>query len=281
MTHWLGIDYGTSNTVAVLRWPDGRTRPLLFDGSPLLPSAVYAAGADQLLVGRDAERQARLDPARFELNPKRRVDDGELLLADVVLPVTAAVAATLRRVAEEAARAAGAPPTRVILTYPAAWGARRRSLLVDAAAQAGLPQPTLVPEPVAAAAYFATVLGHRVAVGGHVVVYDLGAGTFDVSVVRRDPDGYAVIEVDGMPDFGGADLDAILIDRVRGAIEPTAPQAWRALAAPYDTTTRRAFRMLWDDARGAKESLSRQASVGLHVPLVDRDVVLGREDFET
>jgi len=37
----LGVDFGTSNTVAVLRWPDGRTKPLLFDGSPLLPAAVY------------------------------------------------------------------------------------------------------------------------------------------------------------------------------------------------------------------------------------------------
>ncbi|GIL25078.1 hypothetical protein NUM_03330 [Actinocatenispora comari] len=57
----LGIDYGTSNTVAMLRWPDGRTRPLLFDSSPLLPSAVYLTPEGTLLSGRDAQHSTRLD----------------------------------------------------------------------------------------------------------------------------------------------------------------------------------------------------------------------------
>jgi molecular chaperone DnaK (HSP70) len=57
----LGIDFGTSHTAAILRWPDGHSRPLLFDGSPLLPSAVYAEPGGRLLVGRDAIHAARLD----------------------------------------------------------------------------------------------------------------------------------------------------------------------------------------------------------------------------
>ena len=61
----LGIDFGTSHTVAVLRWPDGRVRPLLFDGSPLLPSAVYYDPARGLIVGRDAVRSARLAPGEL------------------------------------------------------------------------------------------------------------------------------------------------------------------------------------------------------------------------
>src|SRR3954465_4676828 len=80
--HALGIDFGTSNTVAVARWPDGRARPLLVDGSPLLPSAVYAEPGGELNVGRDAVHSARLDPARFEPNPKRRIDDGTVLLGE-------------------------------------------------------------------------------------------------------------------------------------------------------------------------------------------------------
>ena len=55
----LGVDFGTSNTVAVLRSPDGRARSLLVDGSPLLPSAVYADPGGNLLVGRDAIHSAR------------------------------------------------------------------------------------------------------------------------------------------------------------------------------------------------------------------------------
>ena len=95
----LGIDFGTSHTTAILRWPDGHARPMLFDGSPLLPSAVYAETDGTLLVGRDAVHAARLDPARFEPNPKRRIDRDTVTLGDQEVPVTA----------EEETRAADMP----------------------------------------------------------------------------------------------------------------------------------------------------------------------------
>src|SRR4051794_2974539 len=124
--HALGIDFGTSNTVAVARWPDGRARPLLVDGSPLLPSAVYVEPDGQVVVGRDAVHSARLDPARFEPNPKRRIDDGSVLLGDRELPVVDLIAAVLVRVAEEWHRAVGPVRPEVTLTCPATWGATRR-----------------------------------------------------------------------------------------------------------------------------------------------------------
>lgn len=74
----LSVDVGTSNTVAMLGRPDGRIQPLLFDGSPLLPSAVFVAEDGVALVGRPALRAAREDPARLEPNPKQRIDDGEV-----------------------------------------------------------------------------------------------------------------------------------------------------------------------------------------------------------
>src|SRR3954462_7014120 len=93
--HPLGVDFGTSNTVAVAQWPDGRSRPLLVDGSPLLPSAVYAEPDGRLIVGGDAVHSARFDPARFEPNPKRRIDDGDVLLGEQELPVVDLIAAVL------------------------------------------------------------------------------------------------------------------------------------------------------------------------------------------
>jgi molecular chaperone DnaK (HSP70) len=57
--HLLGIDFGTSNTVAVARWPDGRVRSLLFDGAPLLPSAVLLDERGALVAGREALRAAK------------------------------------------------------------------------------------------------------------------------------------------------------------------------------------------------------------------------------
>src|SRR5437762_3849586 len=130
----LGVDFGTSNTVAVLRSSDGRARSLLVDGSPLLPSAVYADPGGSLLVGRDAIHSARLDPARFEPNPKRRIDDHSVLLGDRELPVVDLVAAVLVRIAEEARRTTGgAVPDPVTMTCPAGWGPTRRGLLCAAA----------------------------------------------------------------------------------------------------------------------------------------------------
>src|SRR5690349_21729148 len=216
----LGVDFGTSNTVAVVRWPDGRSRPLLFDGSPLLPSAVYAepnsaAGAPGVLVvGRDAVHSARLDPARFEPNPKRRIDDGTVLLGDRELPVGEMMAAVLRRVRDEWRRTVGGVDPDVTLTFPASWGATRRLVLADAAATAGLGQVRLVPEPVAAAAYFTQVLGREVPIGAVVVVHDFGAGTFDASVVARTSSGFEVLAVDGRDDIGGIDIDDAIVAHI-------------------------------------------------------------------
>jgi molecular chaperone DnaK (HSP70) len=275
----LGVDYGTSNTVAMLGWPDGRRRPLLFDGSPLLPSAVYAETDGRLLTGADAARAARGDPGRYEPHPKRRIDDGTVLLGDAEYPVAELIAATLRRVREEAVRTATAPPAPVTLTYPATWGPARRAVLLDATRRAGMPAPVLLPEPTAAGCYFTTAV-RPVPPGRCIVVYDLGAGTFDVSVLRQQADGFEVLGVDGLADFGGLDLDALVVSMVGAVAAPGAPEEWRRLTAPANPADRRHFRALWDDARAAKEGLSRRSSTGLHVPVVDRDVHIGREEFE-
>ena len=100
----LGIDLGTSNTAAIVRESDGRTRPLLFDGAPLLPSAVCLEPSGHMLVGREAVHAARAYPDRYEPNPKQRVDEGTVLLGDSEVEVDALLAAILARVGAEAAR---------------------------------------------------------------------------------------------------------------------------------------------------------------------------------
>jgi actin-like ATPase involved in cell morphogenesis len=276
--HALGVDFGTSNTVAVARWPDGRARPILIDGSPLLPSAVYAQPDGQLIVGRDAVHSARLDPARFEPNPKRRVDDGLVLLADREIPVVELITAVLGRVAEEWHRTVGPVPTDVTLTCPATWGATRRTLLAEAAARAGLHGARLVAEPVAAATYFAEVLGRDVPIGSVVVVHDFGAGTFDASVVARTAEGFEVLAVDGRDDIGGLDVDAAIVAHLGAELSDAS--AWRRLVEPVTVEERRAQRQLWDDVRVTKERLSRTQSADLVVPLLDLEVHLTRDELE-
>ncbi|AVT33038.1 hypothetical protein C6361_30360 [Plantactinospora sp. BC1] len=278
----LSVDYGTSHTVAVLRWPDGRTRPLLFDGSPLLSSATCVEDGGTILSGQDATDAARRRPQGFEPYPKRRIGEGTVWLGDREVSVTSLVAATLARVADEANRVAGpGGPGSVLFTLPATWGPTRRALLVAAAVEAGLPEPRLAAEPVAAASYLVGAGALDVPAGGHVAVYDLGAGTFDATVVRRTATGgFTVLATDGLPQTGGLDLDAALVDYVGRLLAERDPVRWRRLTAPGDDADRRAALALWDEARRAKESLSRTSVGYLHVPLFDESVPVGREEFE-
>ncbi|MEU7874221.1 ABC transporter substrate-binding protein [Dactylosporangium sp. NPDC049140] len=277
----LGIDFGTSNTVAVLRWPDGRTKPLLFDGSPLLPSAVYANADGSILTGRDAVHSARLQPHRFEPYPKRRVEEGTVWLGEREVPVAELVTTVLRRVAAEAERVAGAKPAHVMITHPATWPPQRRQTLSQAAVAAGLPAPLLSAEPIAAASYFVGTVGTHVPVGGIAVVYDFGAGTFDASVVRRNAGGgFDVLASEGLPDAGGLDVDAAVVAYLGRNFAGREGDQWRRLTNPETEADRRAAWQLWEDARLAKEMLSRAATTYVHVPLFDESVPIGREQLE-
>ncbi|MET0495285.1 MAG: Hsp70 family protein, partial [Actinoplanes sp.] len=278
--HSLGVDFGTSNTVAVARWPDGRARPILVDGSPLLPSAVYAEPSGHLAVGRDAVHNARRDPGRFEPNPKRRIDDGQVLLGDQEFAVVDLIAAVLVRVADEWHRAVGPVRPEVTLTCPATWGATRRGLLAEAAARAGLERARLVAEPVAAATYFAEVLGRDVPIGSVVVVHDFGAGTFDASVVARTAEGFEVLAVDGRDDIGGLDVDAAIVAHLGRQVAQRDAATWQRLTEPSTLEERRAQRQLWDDVRIAKERLSRIQSADVIVPLLDLEIHITRDELE-
>ncbi|MEO3819512.1 Hsp70 family protein [Plantactinospora sp. B24E8] len=276
----LAIDFGTSNTVAAVRGGDGRPRPLLFDGTPLLPSGVCLDRTGAPLTGRDAERAARLDPARYEPHPKRRIDDGTVLLGDREVAVVALVAAVLRRVAVEAGRQLGGVD-EVRLTHPAGWGERRRSVLVAAAGDAGLPTPTLLAEPVAAAAYYVTALGAALPPGRALAVYDLGGGTLDLTVVRRTPDGFEVLAEAGDAQFGGLDVDQALVEQLGRAHAGDRTGLWRGLLTPADVEGRRRRSLLYDEARAAKELLSRAASAELHLPGLDVRAHVTREELES
>ncbi|GAA3207091.1 Hsp70 family protein [Dactylosporangium siamense] len=262
----LGVDFGTSTTIAMLRRPDGRVQPLLFDGSPLLSSAVLLGPDGRLHTGRDAAHLARSAPERLEPNPKRRVDDTSVLLGDREIGVRELVAAVLQRVAIEAARVAG-PVTAVTLTHPANWGTGRRAVLVEAARQAGFADVDLVAEPVAAATYLAETRGAQLPFGACVVVYDLGAGTCDVTVLRRAAQGFEPVASDGLNDVGGLDVDATVV----AFLQATYGTLWT------DATTRR---QLWEDVRSAKEMLSRASGTVVMVPALGKEVPLGREQLE-
>ncbi len=278
----LSVDLGTSNTVAVLSAHGRPPRVVDVDGASMMPSAVFAAEEGHLVVGRDAERRARLDPARFEPNPKRRVDEGTLLLGAQVVPVTDALAGVLRRVADETSRQLGGKkPDEVRLTHPAQWGPVRRNVLLSAARQAGMgANLVLVPEPVAAAAHFASFPGQTLAPGQALAVYDLGAGTFDVAIVGATQNGFVVLAEAGLPDLGGLDVDQALLEHVGRQVSVRDPGRWQSLLRPVTTADRRAQRALREDVKAAKESLSRHPQTEVPLPEPFEDVLVTRVELE-
>lgn len=262
----LSVDMGTSNTVAVLAAPGREPRVVEVDGAAAMPSAVYAAEDGVILVGRDAERQARIDPTRFEATPKRRIDDGVLRLGGSVVPVADALAAVLRRVLDETVRQlGGALPDEFRLTYPGRWGLPRQNTLMSAARLAGMTGDiVLVPAAVAAAAH------RRIAPGGSVAVYDLGGGTFDVAVIEATAQGFTVLAEDGLPDLGGADMDRLLLEYVGRQVSNRGAAKWQQLD----------HRALLEDVRVAKEALSGRPQTEMPMPEPFSDVLVTRPELE-
>ncbi|WP_410630033.1 type VII secretion-associated protein [Amycolatopsis sp. cmx-4-83] len=304
MTVRVAVDFGTSSTCVVASVNGREPQVVVIDGQPLMSSAVFAAADGTLFVGQEAERQAAVDPSRYEPNPKRRIDEGELLLGDSVLRVTDVVHAVLGRAVAEARRLAGdAEIDLLVLTHPADWGAIRTRLLRQAAG--GLAREVaLVPEPVAAAVYHAATFAPQDVTndrtvefsgrpGDTLAVLDLGGGTVDVSVVRRLPPenardragrpqrgGFQVLATRGDPGFGGADVDQALLEHVGSLVSAADPDAWRQLVEGRELVDRRRRRVLRQDVRGAKETLSRHAYTDVPMPPPFADAHVTREDLE-
>ena len=274
----ISIDFGTSHTVATIRRADGRVHQQLFDGSPQLPSAVFMNDDGGPVVGADAVHSGRRKPERYEPNPKRRIDDAQILLGDTEIPVTSVIAAVLSRVARECEQTLGSLGP-VTVTVPAAWGPTRRHVVADAATAAGLGTVDLVAEPVAAASYFVETLAIALSPGSGVVVYDLGGGTFDATVLRRSATGFDVLAVDGADDLGGLDFDQALAEHLAATFHSD-DERWQRITNPSSPADLRHRTAFMEEVRQAKERLSRSASTELTIPLLDVDAHLTRDELE-
>lgn len=290
----VAIDFGTSSTCVVASIYGREPQVVMIDGHPLLPSSIFCAEDGTLFVGLEAERQAAVDPSRYEPNPKRRIDEGELLLGTSVVTVLDAVRAVLERAIAEARRVGGGVEVDVlVLTHPADWGVMRSRVLRQAAA--GLAKEiALVPEPVAAALFHAATfqpsgsertVEYNAVAGDVLAVLDMGGGTVDVSVVRKEAGagshaGYRVLATKGDPSFGGADIDQALLELVGAQVADADPEAWRALMEARTLADRRRRRVLRQDVRGAKETLSRHAYTDVPMPPPFADAHVTREDLE-
>jgi molecular chaperone DnaK len=217
-----GIDLGTTNSAIAHTGVDGRPEVLTgFAGSPTTPSVVLFAGPDEHVVGEGARREARLDPEHVCALVKRRMGDAEwrFVAHGKAWSAPAVSSLILKSLVADAGFATGATPSAAVITVPAYFGDEERRATVLAGTYAGLDVVDVLSEPIAAAlAYgFGRLDGSpdlAKATGSAavppcetVLVYDLGGGTFDATVIELADRRISVLAVEGDHQLGGADWD--------------------------------------------------------------------------
>ena len=263
----VGIDLGTTNSL--IAHFDGASLQVLQDGSgsPSLPSVVYF-GASDVRIGQAAMAQASAEPANTIASAKRMLgrargefeDDPYVTLApgDTLAFATAAgaktpvevAAAILAALRERAEPQLDAPISGAVITVPAYFDDAQRQATRQAAELAGIKVLRLLNEPTAAAVAYG--LDEQAEESSVLAVYDLGGGTFDISLLRMRKGIFEVLATGGDSALGGDDFDRALADHILAEL---------ALANPSSTQRRKALQ----SARDAKEALTERESVTLDV----------------
>jgi len=230
----IGIDLGTTFSLAAIMGPGGPRVLYRKDGDPLIPSVVSFLDGGRHVVGRQARSMAVLNPSRTVHSVKRLMGRGyeEVALEREILPYRIVPsdhaklvlveidgrrytpqelsALILRDVRETAEAALGVPVQRAVITVPAYFDDSQRQATRDAARIAGLTALRIVNEPTAAALAYGLDTRRE----GTIVVYDLGGGTFDVSVLKITQGVFKVIATHGDTHLGGDDFDRAIMERI-------------------------------------------------------------------
>ena len=287
----VGIDLGTSNScVAMVR--DGV--PIVFadvEGRRTQPSVVAFGHARTVAVGHRARKQLLYAPESTVMSAKRLIgrryssmevqrmkalaafgitegDSGDVRIrvhGRLYSPqeVSAHVLVHMKKIAEAAT---GETVDKAVITVPAYFNDNQRQATRDAATIAGLECLRIVNEPTAAALAYGFQQNKR----QHVAVYDLGGGTFDVSVLRIDDDFFEVIATSGDTFLGGDDFDALAAEQFLAQFERQI-----GLSLHDNRTVRLKLR---DAAEQAKIALTDAEEVDVHIPALYRTT--DGHDFE-
>jgi molecular chaperone HscA len=278
----VGIDLGTTNSlVAAVR--SGVTDVLAdAQGRVLLPSVVRYQAHGPMAVGAEAAAQAAADPRNTIVSVKRFMGRG---LADALalhtpyefvetpgmvklrtcagelspIEISAEILRVLRQRAE---RALGGELVGAVITVPAYFDDAQRQATKDAARLAGLDVLRLLNEPTAAAVAYGLDEGAE----GVYAVYDLGGGTFDVSILRLSRGVFEVVATGGDTALGGDDFDRRIVEwalRETGIVAPIDAAVDTGALSPGD------LRALLNEARRAKEALTDTDSVTFALQLSD------------
>ena len=286
----VGIDLGTTNSlVATVR--SGTPETLTDDDQqPLLPSVVHYSASGDVTVGRSAYAQSSDDPLNTLISVKRFMGRGiediktlgsqlpyEMVAGDGGMPnfktvaggisPVAASAEILRVLVERAEQALDGALDGAVITVPAYFDEAQRQATKDAATLAGVKVLRLLNEPTAAAVAYGLDQGGE----GVIAVYDLGGGTFDISILKLSHGVFEVLATGGDSALGGDDFDVALVDYL---VEQAGLQ--RPLSASME-------RQLLSQACQAKEALTDADSCDITLALDSGEnwsTSLSRETFD-
>ncbi|AVK47519.1 molecular chaperone DnaK [Clostridium sp. MF28] len=201
----VGIDLGTTNSaVACLR--RGKVQIVPIDGKNTMPSVISVRN-DEIIVGHQAKSRLLIDPKNSVASAKREVgkDVHYNLDGRIFTPEDVAVN-ILRTIKIKAGEALGEEVEQAVVTVPAYFTSEQRQITKSAAERAGLKVLRLMPEPTAAALDYGIDQNKNQT----LMVYDLGGGTFDISIMQVKGNDFEILAVDGDARLGGDDFDQII-----------------------------------------------------------------------
>lgn len=273
----IGIDLGTTNScVSVMEGG----KPVVIansEGARTTPSVVAFAKNGERLVGEPAKRQAITNPDKTIISIKRemgtnhkvKIDDKEYSPQEVSAMI-------LQKLKADAESYLGEPVTEAVITVPAYFSDSQRQATKDAGKIAGLEVKRIINEPTAAALAYGLDNEHE----QKIMVYDLGGGTFDVSIIEIGDGVLEVLATSGNNRLGGDDFDKRVIDYL--------VKEFKNIEGIDLSTDKMAMQRLKDAAENAKKELSNTTTTNINLPFITAsqegpkhlDITLTRAKFD-
>ncbi|MCI9087837.1 MAG: molecular chaperone DnaK [Clostridia bacterium] len=274
----IGIDLGTTNScVAVMEGGEPVVIPNA-EGNRTTPSVVAFSKNGERLVGQIAKRQAVTNPDNTVISIKRDMGTNrKVKIEGEEFSPQEISAMTLQKLKTDAENYLGSPVTQAVITVPAYFSDSQRQATKDAGKIAGLEVLRIINEPTAAALAFGMDKEDQ---DQKIMVYDLGGGTFDVSILDIGDGVFEVLATNGNTKLGGDDFDQRIIDYLVAEFKKS--------DAIDLTTDKMAMQRLKEAAEKAKIELSGMQQTQINLPFITADatgpkhmdITLTRAKFE-
>ncbi len=274
MSRIIGIDLGTTNSEAAVM-EGGKPRIIASAegnvyGGKNFPSVVaFAKDTGEVLVGDTAKRQAVLNAERTIMRIKRKMGSSYTVTIDDKSYTPQQVSALiLQKIKKDAEAFLGEPVTEAVITVPAYFDDDQRQATKDAGRIAGLEVKRIVNEPTAAALAYGLERDHD----EKIAVYDLGGGTFDITIMELGGGVFEVKSTNGDTQLGGSDMDDAVIEFLAAEFQKRSGINLRS--------DRSAMQRLRDAAERAKMELTSMTTTTVSLPFLAVDPKKGPQHLE-